>query len=149
MFTTRATPSDAVTDAGRLIRGRSASRAAAGGGDAPRPRISRRRCLRLVRCLRSVARRVGPGAPPRRYEVLVRRRALAVRDDLLRIAALLEGSVDPEPTCVAELQRLLTDGCESPLLNPNVHASELYATVHHVLAELEAAAASRAAATAT
>jgi hypothetical protein len=81
--------------------------------------------------------------------VLVRRRALAVRDDLLRIAALLEGSVDPEPSCVAELQQLLTNGCESPLLNPDVHACELYATVRHVVAELEAAAASRAAATAT
>jgi hypothetical protein len=36
---------------------------------------------------------------------------------------------DPDPSAIDALLGLLTDGRESPLYNPAVHASELYATL--------------------
>ena len=61
-----------------------------------------------------------------------------VRSDLLEIAALLERELQPDPDGVAALQRLLTDGCESPLYNADVHPSGLRATLHFVRSRLAA-----------
>jgi hypothetical protein len=100
------------------------------------PRISAKRRLRLARGLRTVASRTSEGARRGRFEVLLRDRAAAVRTDLLEIAAMLETTADPDPVCVTELHRLLTDGCESPLYNRDVHPSELQATLYYARARL-------------
>jgi hypothetical protein len=72
----------------------------------------------------------------RRRQTLLAHRAVAVRSELLEIAAVLEHAPDPNPTCVAELHRLLANGCNSPLYNPDIHISELRATVHYLRAGL-------------
>jgi hypothetical protein len=70
--------------------------------------------------------------------VLLHDRVALVRADLLEIAELLEQAPDAEPRCVTELHRLLTDGCESPLFNPDVHPSELRTSVYYVHSRLTA-----------
>ena len=62
--------------------------------------------------------------------MLLHDRVAAVREDLLEIATTLERAPAPDPVGVAELQRLLADGCESPLYNADIHVSELRATHH-------------------
>ena len=68
--------------------------------------------------------------------MLLRYRAAAVRTDLLEIAALLEQSCDPDPASVKAIHRLLANR-DSPLYDPGVHVSELYATLYYVRAALE------------
>jgi hypothetical protein len=68
----------------------------------------------------------------RTREPLLHYRAAAVRTDLLEIAALLERTNNPDPARVAALHDLLANGCDSPLYNPNVHISELHATLHYI-----------------
>lgn len=70
-----------------------------------------------------------------RPDVLLRDRAAAARTELLEIAGLLEQATDPDPACVNEIHRLLTNG-DSPLYHPGVHVSELYATLYYVRAGL-------------
>jgi hypothetical protein len=70
--------------------------------------------------------------------VLLHDRVALVRADLLEIAGLLERAADPDPRCVTELHRLLTDGCESPLFNPDIHPSELLASVYYAHSRLTA-----------
>src|SRR5690349_5118137 len=83
-------------------------------------RVSPRTLRRLVASLRKLASVESPrGGTRRRFEVLLPDRVAFVRTDLLEIAELLEQSPDPDPRCVTELHRLLTDGCESPLFNPD------------------------------
>jgi hypothetical protein len=82
--------------------------------------------------------RPGHDAARRRFEVLLHDRVAAVRTDLLEIAALLEHAVLPDPACVADLRRLVSDGCGSPLYNRDVHPSELRATLYYVRARLAA-----------
>jgi hypothetical protein len=95
----------------------------------------------LVASLRSLANREPPrSGTRRRFEVLLHDRVALVRADLLEIAELLEQAPEPEPWCVTELRRLLTDGCESPLLNPAVHPSELRASVYYLHSRLTAGA---------
>jgi hypothetical protein len=74
----------------------------------------------------------------RRFEVVLHDRVHDFRAELLEIAALLERTSRPDPDCVGALHRLLTDGCESPLYNRDVHPSELRATLHHVRSRLAA-----------
>ncbi len=95
------------------------------------PGVADRRRRRVISRLRWVARRAGTGARRRRFELLLCDRAAAVRSDLLEIAALLEVTADPDPACVADLHKLLTDGCASPLYNWDVHPSELRATLFY------------------
>jgi hypothetical protein len=71
-----------------------------------------------------------------RRELLLCDRIASVRSDLLEIAAMLESTHDPEPMCVATLRNLLSNGCESPLCNPEVHISELRATLYYVRSQL-------------
>jgi hypothetical protein len=93
----------------------------------------------LLKSLRKLADRRPPrDAVRRRFEVLLLDRVAPVRSDLLEIAALLENVPEPDAECVAALHRLLTDGCESPLYNPDVHPSELRATLFYVRSRLAA-----------
>jgi hypothetical protein len=97
----------------------------------------------LARWLRRTANRaVDPHPVSRRRELLLSDRGAAVRGELLDIAGMLERAKDPDPRCVAELHRLLSDGCESPLYNPDVHVSELHATLYYVRSELATSALS-------
>lgn len=97
-----------------------------------RRRVTARQRHRLVGWLRLTAtRRRHRNAGRYRGTVLLYDRLDAIRIDLLHIASLLELADDPDPDCVAELNRLLRDGCDSPLYNPAVHPSELRATLHY------------------
>ena len=102
-------------------------------------RVSARARRRLVGSLRRAANH-RPSRDParRRFEVLLGDRLQLVRSDLMEIAALLECAPDPDPECVRTLHRLLTDGCESPLYNLDVHPSELRAALYYVRAGLTA-----------
>jgi hypothetical protein len=112
------------------------ARARRGGGAG---RVSPRARRRLVASLRNLANRTPRrNATRHRFEVVLNDRLPGVRTDLLEIAALLEHAPEPEPRCVAELHRLLTDGCESPLYNPDVHVSELRAAVYYIRSGLAA-----------
>lgn len=95
----------------------------------PAPRISPRTQRTLIDGLRTVARRSREEGRRRRFEVLLSRRAAAVRGELLELAALLDISDEPDPAAIDALRGLLTDGRESPLYNPAVHVSELHATL--------------------
>lgn len=102
-------------------------------------RVSARTQRRLVRSLKSLANRRPPrDRAHRRFEVLLHDRVALVRSDLLEIATVLQHETQPDPGCVKELHRLLTDGCESPLYNPDVHSSELRATVFYLRSRLTA-----------
>jgi hypothetical protein len=86
-------------------------------------------------------RRLANRRPPRdgacrRFEVLLDDRLALVRADLLEIASLLERASQPDPWCLTTLHRLLTDGCESPLYNRDVHPSELRATIFYLRSRL-------------
>lgn len=96
----------------------------------------------LARALRGTARDATERGSCLHSNVLLRYRAAAVRTDLLEIAALLEQAPDPDPGCVKEIHRLLTNG-DSPLYHPGVHVSELYATLYYLRAGLLRDRASR------
>jgi hypothetical protein len=102
------------------------------GRRSARRSVTARQRRRLVSWLRLTARR-GPHPDTGRYRctVLLYDRLDEVRSDLLQIAAMLEWADDPDPECVAELNRLLRDGCDSPLHNRAVHPSELRATLYY------------------
>lgn len=91
--------------------------------------VSPRTQRTLIDGLRAVARRSRQQGRRRRFEVLLSRRAAAVSGELLALAALLDITEDPDPAAIDALVGLLTDGRESPLYNPAVHVSELYATL--------------------
>jgi hypothetical protein len=91
----------------------------------------------IVQWLRRTANRTEEPDPiARRRQALLHYRVAAVRPDLLEIAAALERAHDADPACVATLHELLANGCDSPLYNPDVHVSELHATLHYVRAGL-------------
>jgi hypothetical protein len=102
--------------------------------DGERAPISARKRRRLVRSLRLLARRALEPEDRFRHrtEVLLHRRAVAVRTTVLEIAEEIERAADPDPACCAELWALLRDGCGSPLYNPEVHESELLATLYYL-----------------
>jgi hypothetical protein len=85
----------------------------------------------IVQWLRRTANHTGHARPrSRTQEPLLRYRIAAVRADMLEIAAALERAHDPDPSSIADLHRLLASGCDSPLYNPDIHPSELLATLH-------------------
>jgi hypothetical protein len=100
-----------------------------------RERASARRMRRLTgernqrRLADGLRRAAGAGPVPRRHSALLRDRAVSVRPELLAIAATLEQVVDPDPTWMAAIQRLLCDACGSPLYNLGAPVSDLLATV--------------------
>lgn len=80
----------------------------------------------------------------RSREPLLYDRVALVRTELTEIAAMLDSVNDPDPEAIAMLGGLLADGCGSPLYNPDVHASELWATLYYARSRLEDAAPPRA-----
>lgn len=97
-----------------------------------------RQRIRLVSGLRSVARHANTPEPARRYQVLLCKRAMSVRPQLLEAAAALERVPEPEPDTLETLRWLLTDGCTSPLYNPAVPPEQLRAALDRVQAQLDA-----------
>jgi hypothetical protein len=95
-------------------------------------RSSHRRRLQVTDGLCHVARLAAPRARRRRHELLLISRAAAVRTALLEVAALVRCSPAPDPDCIAELHNLLTNGCDSPLYNPEVPAEQLKARLERV-----------------
>ena len=92
----------------------------------------------IVQWLRRTASRSDEPHPfVRRRQALLHYRVAAVRADLLEIAATLERAQNPDPACVATLHELLANGCDSPLYNPDIHVSELRATLYSVRAGLQ------------
>ncbi|HTP22765.1 MAG TPA: hypothetical protein VMJ65_24380 [Solirubrobacteraceae bacterium] len=67
--------------------------------------------------------------------MLLSDRVAAVRTELLEIAVMLEGVDDLDATWIRTVDKLLTDGCESPLYNPDIHISELQATLYYLRGE--------------
>jgi hypothetical protein len=87
----------------------------------------------MRRKLAASARRAANLGPNRsRYTVLLQDRAAAVRDELLELALILEHADDRDASWVLAIHKLLTDGCESPLFNPDIHMSELRATLYYL-----------------
>lgn len=106
------------------------------GRSAPRP-VSARRRRRLAQWLRRTASRsLDPDPRHPRSGVLLHDRAAGVRDDLLEIADALERTDDPDRRTVHALLELLRNGCNSPLYDPDVHESELHATLYYARAAL-------------
>jgi hypothetical protein len=91
---------------------------------------NRRELARWLRRTANHTERLRPRTRTR--EPLLGYRAAAVRANLLEIAALLEHTSNPDPARVAALQDLLASGCDSPLYNPDIHISELHATLDYV-----------------
>jgi len=102
-------------------------------------RLRARRRRKLVAGLRSVARQAGSRSHPRRGDLLLRDRAIAARDELLAVAAALERGVDPPQEVMDALRWLLTDGCTSPLWNPDVPAARLAEALEHTHTRLDRA----------
>jgi hypothetical protein len=91
----------------------------------------------IVQWLRQTANRAEEPHPiARRRQPLLHYRAAAVHSELLEIAAALERAQNPAPASIATLRELLANGCDSPLYNPDIHVSELHATLHHARAGL-------------
>jgi hypothetical protein len=105
-------------------------------------RVSQRRQRQVANGLYSVARQAAPTARRRAHELILLSRAALVRTELLEIAALLR-TTEADPECIAELHRLLTSGCDSPLLNPAVPAQELRQTLNRAYTTLTIQAASK------
>jgi hypothetical protein len=82
--------------------------------------------------VRTANRTKPPRALTRMPEPLLHYRAAAVRTQLLELAALLEHAQNPDPARLAALRDLLSNGCDSPLYNPDIHISELHATLHYI-----------------
>lgn len=103
-----------------------------------RVRTTERRRRRLVsarnrrRLVASLRRAASYGPEHRRFSVMLVDRVAMVRPQLFELADLLEASRDPDPSWVAEIEDLVTDGCGSPLFNSHVHGSELVATLWYL-----------------
>jgi hypothetical protein len=95
--------------------------------------VSPRQRRVIARWLRRTADHAEEPHPlARRRQALLHYRVVAVRTDLLEIAAMLEHAQDPDPACVEALRDLLANGCDSPLYNADIHVSELCATLAYV-----------------
>jgi hypothetical protein len=91
----------------------------------------KRNRLQRIRNRRALAdglrRTAAPNQPPRRFDCcpVLTDRVATVRSELLELASALEQTHDPDPTCVALIHELLTNGC-SPLYNLNLPADDLH-----------------------
>jgi hypothetical protein len=63
---------------------------------------------------------------------LLENRAAAASEELLDIALILERAGELDASWMREANKLLTDGCGSPLYNPDIHVSELWATLYYL-----------------
>jgi hypothetical protein len=84
----------------------------------------------LGRWLRRTANRARKPERATCRHALLHDRAAAVHDELLEIAATLQRAEEPDPASIADLHRLPASGWDSPLYNPDIHPSELRATLH-------------------
>ena len=95
---------------------------------------SKRRHLASTRSRQTLAgglrRAADPNQPPYRFDCcpVLRNRVSVLRTEMLDLACALEQSPAPDPTSVALIRELLTNGC-SPLYNPNLSTEELRATL--------------------
>jgi hypothetical protein len=100
-----------------------------------RARASERRKQRLLSSRRrsslaaSARRAAECKSSASRRTVLLQDRAAAVSDGLLEIALVLKHADDLDASWVFAIHKLLTDECESPLYNRDLHMSELRATL--------------------
>ena len=78
-----------------------------------------------------------PDPVRRRHVLLLVDRVADVRDDLLEVADLIEQAATADPSCLAEVRRLLTSGCDSALYNPDIHVSELHASMYFLRCRLQ------------
>lgn len=104
-------------------------------------RAARRR-RRLIRRLRRLAATV-PARDPlrRRSDPWLHDRLGSARAELAALADALQGIGTPDALVLRELEVLVADGCASPLLNPELHVSELRATLYYVRSRLRESAA--------
>jgi hypothetical protein len=91
--------------------------------------VSMRKRRRLAESLRRVAKCTATNS---RYVLLLQDRVATVRDELLNLALMLEHADTLDASWVLAVHNLLTDGCESPLYNRDVHISELWATLYYL-----------------
>jgi hypothetical protein len=128
------TPAPATVEQNRSILERCQARRA----EHKQARLTSARNRRmLAKWLRRTANRTPHPRPlTRTPEPLLHYRVSAVRTDLLEIAATLEHTQRPDPARLTALRDLLANGCDSPLYNPDIHISELRATVHYLRVEL-------------
>ncbi len=95
---------------------------------------SKRKRLASTRSRRALAdglrRAADPMQPPHRFDCcpVLRDRVAVVRTDMLDLACALQQGPAPDPTSVALIRELLTNGC-SPLYNPNLSSDELRETL--------------------
>jgi hypothetical protein len=103
-----------------------------------RARLSERKRRRLVsmrkrRLLARSMRRVADCTPTNsRHVLLLQDRVASVRHELRDLALMLEHADTLDASSVLAVHNLLTDGCESPLYNRDVHISELWATLYYL-----------------
>jgi hypothetical protein len=87
----------------------------------------------LARWLRRTANRAtGGDRLSRRRQPLLGERVALVRADLLELADRLERTDDPDPGSIGALRELLSNGCDSPLYNADLHVSELRAALYYI-----------------
>jgi len=91
--------------------------------------LSRRTRRRLAASARRAATR---GPRPSRHTILLHDRAAAVKEALLELAMMLEYAGDLDASWISETNKLLTDGCDSPLYNRDIHVSELWALLYYL-----------------
>ena len=101
----------------------------------PAPARARRRLARRLR--RLAVRSPEPDPVRRRFVFVLVDRVADVRDDLLEVADLIEQAATADPSCLAEVRRLLTSGCDSALYNPDIHVSELHTSMYFLRCRLE------------
>ncbi len=99
------------------------------------PARARRRIAQRVRRLAGASPERDPVR--RRHVFLLVDRVADVHDDLLEVADLIEQAATADPHCLAEVRRLLTSGCDSPLFNPDLHVSELHASMYFLRCHLQ------------
>jgi hypothetical protein len=88
---------------------------------------------RRPRAFGASLRQTALASPRERENVFVQwDRVALVRDELLALADELESADNVDPRTMVELDRLLCDGRDSPLLNEQLPASELVSTVRCV-----------------
>jgi hypothetical protein len=105
----------------------------AGRARTPRRAVTGRQRRTLARWLRRTAchfRYDDPVCGGTRQ--VLNERVRAVREDLLELADLLEQIEHPDLEAMAELRMVLSDGGSSPLLNADLHLSELKTSLFYI-----------------
>jgi hypothetical protein len=92
----------------------------------------------LARWLRRTANRASARDRFSRWpEPLLCERVTLVRSELLDLADMLERTEHPDADSVVALRDLLSNGCDSPLYNADLHPSELRAALYYIRLRLD------------